>query len=65
MTLNAFMSIQSLPMHLERYSASYLPVFSIGGASFDGSAFGIAPDLEVDTVAERIRECLSAIKESV
>jgi len=42
-----------------------VPVFSIGGASFDGSAFGIAPDLEVDTVAERIRECLSAIKESV
>jgi 2-oxoglutarate ferredoxin oxidoreductase subunit alpha len=41
-----------------------VPVTGIGGASFDGSAFGIAPDMEVDKVAARIRQTLaSPIKE--
>jgi 2-oxoglutarate/2-oxoacid ferredoxin oxidoreductase subunit alpha len=43
-----------------------VPVSAIGGSSFDASAFGIAPDLEVDIVAGRIRESLHSIsKESV
>jgi 2-oxoglutarate ferredoxin oxidoreductase subunit alpha len=42
-----------------------VPVSGIGGASFDASAFGIAPALEVDIVSDRIRECLQSIKEPV
>jgi 2-oxoglutarate/2-oxoacid ferredoxin oxidoreductase subunit alpha len=38
-----------------------VPVRAIGGASFDGSGFGIAPDLEVDVVAGRIREVLDSM----
>ncbi len=35
-----------------------VPVVPIGGMSFDASGFGIAPDLEVDLVAERIERAL-------
>jgi 2-oxoglutarate ferredoxin oxidoreductase subunit alpha len=37
-----------------------VPVTAIGGMSFDASGFGIAPDLEVDLVAERIEGALDA-----
>jgi 2-oxoglutarate ferredoxin oxidoreductase subunit alpha len=37
-----------------------VPVCAIGGPSFDASAFGIAPDLEVDILADRIRQTLES-----
>lgn len=43
-----------------------VPVVAIGGASFDSSGFGIAPDLEVDILEARIRDTLiAALKEGV
>ena len=37
------------------------PVSFIGGISFDNSGFGIAPDLDVDLLAGRIRASLDAV----
>ena len=43
-----------------------VPVVPIGGMSFDGSGFGIAPDLEVDLVAERIERTMDdVVREAV
>jgi 2-oxoglutarate ferredoxin oxidoreductase subunit alpha len=38
------------------------PVDAIGGASFDSSGFGIAPELEVDLVMARIKTALEAAR---
>ena len=42
-----------------------VPIHSIGGPSFDSAAFGIAPSLEVDLVADRIRTCLNSLTDAV
>jgi 2-oxoglutarate ferredoxin oxidoreductase subunit alpha len=38
------------------------PVEFIGGISFDGSGFGIAPDLDVELLEARIRRCFDDVK---
>jgi 2-oxoglutarate ferredoxin oxidoreductase subunit alpha len=38
------------------------PVEFIGGISFDGSGFGIAPDLDVELLEARIRRCFDDVQ---
>jgi 2-oxoglutarate ferredoxin oxidoreductase subunit alpha len=45
-----------------RLSAPGAPVHFIGGMSFDDSGFGIAPDLTVRTLSDRIRRCLEEVR---
>jgi hypothetical protein len=41
------------------------PVHFIGGISFDGSGFGIAPDLDVRVLSDRIRAVMAPAHEEV
>ena len=38
------------------------PVFAIGGPSYDGDGFGIAPDLNTDVLATRLRDALDKVR---
>jgi len=46
-------------------SVRHLPVHFIGGMSFDRSAFGIAPDMTVNNVAARVRDCYAQMEKEV